>query len=135
MMLGSYKDVVRWFKRPLLRATLMVAGMSYALWKALLWALAPGFWGGSWMYSVGASPLTLARERFGPILLVKWWITDPAGSNGGNSYALDLWGQYESAARLILIIGTLWIVICTGIMFPRIKHALQARQQRSKAGT
>ena len=112
----------------------MIVVLSYVLWQVLLWALAPGFWAGSWIGGHGDSPLIEAKEHFGPILLVKWWIREPAGSIGNKKDVLELWGKHESAARLLLIISVLWVVICATIMFPRIKRALQGCQKRSEAG-
>jgi len=108
---------------PLLRRTVLLAVLSFVLWRAVNWAILPGFWGGSFLHSDNDTPLTLAERGFGPILLEKRWITDPAGTWGDNFLILRQWGQWETAARLKLIIGVLWLAICVMLLIPRLRRA------------
>lgn len=83
----------------------------------------PGFWGGSFLHSDNDTPLTLAEKGFGPILLEKRWITDPDGTWGEKFGLLRQWGQFETAARLKLIIGVLWLWICVVLLIPKLRRA------------
>jgi hypothetical protein len=123
MKAGSYKDVVRWFKHPCLKLTIVVTALTWLLWEGILWALAPGFWGGSWLHGENDAPLKLANDMFGPVLLVKLWIQEPLGVGGDKWMVLQHWGPYETAARLLLIIGILWLVICGGLFFRMLRRA------------
>lgn len=126
MQAGSYKDVVRWFKHPCLKPTIVVVALTWLLWQGILWAIAPGFWGGSWLHNENDTALKLANDMFGPVLLVKWWIQDPSGAWGDQWAVLRQWGQFETAARLLLIIGVLWVVISCALFFRLLRLAKPA---------
>ncbi len=79
--------------------------------QAIRWAMLPGFWMGS-MLGGGDTALETAQHHFGPILLVKHWISDPEGTWGTQEEVLTQWGYHESAARLRLIIWSLCIGVC-----------------------
>jgi|GEM_PF-3256368 len=122
---GSLKDVQRWFKPPWLRAAALVLLLSYGLWLAVRWALMPGFSEMGGLHGPDDTPLTLAKERYGPILLVRWWITDPPNTWGDKWIVLQQWGQFETGARLLVIVAVLWLVVCVTFLFPRLKRAFQ----------
>lgn len=123
MKAGSYKDVLQWLGSPWLRRSVTLAFLSYLLWQAVEWARAPGFYGHNGLSDPNATALALAQERYGPVLLIKWWIKDPPGSWGDKDGVLQGWGYWESKARLELIVGILWVVICCLFLFPRIRGA------------
>ena len=132
MKVGSYKDIVQWFrilfqwlKNPWIRPAAILAALTYLLWRAILWAIAPGFWGGSWLHNENDTALKLANDMFGPVLLVKWHLQAPPGVMGDKWETLRQWGRHESAARLVLIVGILWIVICCMFLIPKMKRAKQ----------
>lgn len=100
----------------------MLALLSCILWRAVAWALLPGFWTGEWLHSTDDTPLTLAKKGFGPILLVKDYISDPDGKWGEKFQVLREWGHFETAARLKLIIALLWVAICFGTLLPKLKR-------------
>jgi hypothetical protein len=91
-------------------AALVFGLASLGLWQIVRWALAPGFWGGSFLGNY-QTPLEEAQAHFGPVLLVRWWIRDAPGTWGSQGDTLQLWGQHESAARLILVIVILWLAL------------------------
>ncbi|NBR84184.1 MAG: hypothetical protein EBT61_01560 [Verrucomicrobia bacterium] len=69
MKVGTYSDVARWFtilfqclRSPWLKPTVIVVALTYLLWRAILWAIAPGFWGGSWLHSESDTAFKLANE-------------------------------------------------------------------------
>ena len=123
MKVGSYRDVGkwvaypgRWSRVPLLRKSIVISALSYALWRALRWALLPGFWQGN-LFGGGDTLLETARHHFGPILIVRTWISDPSAVWGKLTPQQELevfhmWGYYESAARFKLIIAVLWVGMC-----------------------
>lgn len=130
MRVGSHKDVVRWFRHPWLKPTVIVAALTWMLWQAVRWAIAPGFWGGSWLHNESDTALKLANDMFGPVLLVKWWIQDPPGAWGDKWAVLHQWGQYETAARLLLIIAILWVVICCFLFRQRLRSTKSAESSQ-----
>ena len=61
---------------------------------------------------------------FGPVLLVKWVLQAPPGAVGGDQWeTLRVWGQMETPARLLLIIGVLWVVISCALFFRMLRRA------------
>lgn len=132
---GSLKDVLRWFKPPWLRASAVVLLLSYGLWLAVRWALMPGFAELGGLSGPDDTPLTLAKQRYGPILLVKWWITDPSGTWGDKWLVLQQWGYFETSARLLLIVVVLWLTVCISFLFPRLMRAFQPKAPSIPAST
>jgi len=125
---GSPKDVVRWFKPPWLRASVAVAVLSYGLWLVVCWALVPVFGESDGLSSPDDTPLTLAEQRFGPVLLVQWPLTAPPGAVGDDKWVvLRQWGFFEMHARLLLVISVLWLVVCVTWLFPRLMRAFQPK--------
>jgi len=100
------------------------------LWQAVDWAMLPGFWSGSFLHNTNDTPRTLAESGFGPVLLVKWWISDPDGTWGDKWEVLRQWGQFETAARLKVIIGVLWLGIWAAVLVPRLRHPRPAQRKR-----
>jgi hypothetical protein len=128
-------NILKLIQQPWLRTVAVLSVLSYILWLAVEWAMLPGFWGGSWLHSGDETALTLAQNRFGPILLVKYWITDPDGTWGDKWTVLQQWGQFESAARLRLIIITIWVAFCIIVLIPKLKRAQQSTSQNYSGGT
>ena len=133
MKAGSYRDLVQWIRHPWLKPTVMVAALTCLLWQAIQWAILPGFWGGSWIHSESDNASKLANDMFGPVLLVKWWLQAPPGAVGDKWETLRLWGHYETAARLLLIIGFLWVVICCVLI--RQKERIDSPAESKKTPT
>jgi hypothetical protein len=80
----------------------------------------PGYWSGN-LFGGGPTLLDTAKLHFGPILLVHTWITDPSLlskklTSQQEAEIFHLWGYYESAARLTLIIAVLWVAICVLVL-------------------
>ncbi len=128
---GSPKDVARWFKPAWLRASAVVLLLSYGFWLIVRWALMPGFSELGGLHGADDTPLTLAEQRFGPVLLVRWWITDPPNTWGDKWSVLQQWGQFETGARLLVIIAVLWLVVCVTVLFPRLMRACQPKVSNS----
>jgi hypothetical protein len=74
------------------------------------------------LFSTDDTPLMLAQKAFGPLLLCKWWISDPDGRWGDKFEVLREWGHWETGARLILISGVLWLTICVGVLVPKLRR-------------
>lgn len=105
----------------LVRAAAVLLLLTWVLWRAADWAMAPGFAGRGGLWDENDTPLAQAQKRFGPILLVKWWIKDPAGTWGDTQKLLDHWGPFETADRLRLIIVVLWGALCAVALIPRLR--------------
>lgn len=125
---GSFKDVARWFNPAWLRASALITVISYWLWLVVRWALMPGFAELGGLSGPDDAVLTLAYERFGPVLLVQWPLTAPPGAMGSDMWqVLVMWGQMETPVRLLLIIVVLWLAICVTFLFPRLMRAFQPK--------
>ena len=111
-----------WRDSALLRRIVLLVLLSFVVWRAVHWAMLPGFWSGSFLHNDNDTPLNLAERGFGPILLEKRWITDPDGPWGEKFELLREWGRFETAARLKLIIGVLWLAICVVLLIPKLRR-------------
>ena len=92
-----------------------VVSLIYVTHRAIGWAMAPGYWCGSWLQSGDETALELAHKGFGPILLQTHWICDPPGTWGTKDDAIQAWGYYETACRLQLIIWTAVAVLSAAL--------------------
>jgi hypothetical protein len=97
-----------------LRALAMLCLFTLLLWRSVIWALQPGWWVGSFLGGGTGSALEEARRHFGPVLLVTWWIREsPEAWHGlDREEVLHGWGMAESTARLLLILGVLFVLLC-----------------------
>ncbi len=128
-MPNSFKNILAlkfWRSHPGLFSRMIAVGAgSFILYRAVLWAMAPGFWTGSFLHGLNETPLSLAQRGFGPILLERSLLQNLGRSLGEKETwdFLQQWGYMETAARLKLIIGILWVGLCITIVYSKLRRA------------
>ncbi len=119
-------------KQAWLRRFLLLAVLTFLLWKSVVWAVAPALWGGSWLHSGEETAYELAQKMFGPVLLVRLWINDPNMFTDVDPWdILEVWRPHETIARLALIIVVLWISICILVFSRRSSRRLRPGEAES----
>lgn len=85
-------------------------------WLVCRWALPPGFWGGNILHGIDETDEQIARRYFGPVLLQTGLLHGPY-----DPQAFRLWGDVETAYRLVAIVAGQFIVSATAIIMNRQK--------------
>ena len=97
-------------------------------WLVWRWALPPGFWGGSMLRGMDETDEQVARRYFGPVLFQTGLLRGPPDAE-----AFRVWGDIETAYRLIAIVIGQFVLSSTAILMNRRKIDRGFREQSAAA--